>query len=892
MPIQSNPLQLGAATGNLLIGAASPRMENVQAEPDASGALIAGFLQTAVPAVERAYNQAAADAAIQGALDATATTDAMSKQDEKLSKVNMLFKESYQSGYLSAAVNQEMGKFRQEQIDQVNNAVSQGKDLEYFDKLSQERNAAFASQMSKYLPHIPKQSAMALLQDLQETSVAARNKFQKDSAAMATVVADRALDSNLDGTVAEFYSFVDSGAPEMAQASIAKGLRSINLSTHLSKDDKIQRATAYVQTVAQRTDEPSVINMLQGVVDKEMGVLSPTVIKALRTEYNRAGNQQAAQAMVSFETDINGLAALTPDEQAAELTRLRNFVDDKAQQGIIEAGTAGSYVKRLNEAEKKARQANTFQLALNNAIPSTVLAGQLGMDLDKTRKELEKNFPDTAQGNLAMMAYASQANDSYMASLAAKRMSTNTGQVLATIDFTGKDNVVSEEQQAQVATWMMMYSKSTAIGKQTMLQSLPENLRGPMGNAALQNPENASNILFDDLRRNAQAIASGKYNAQNATMPNALIDGTKLNNWLDFGTESDRQVTAGATAVAQSWKYIAQKRPELTNDLDAMEKAAYADARTRQVELQVNGDNIHTYVPVGKKLDDFYGAYKGSQETFVKAMNNQVASVLSSIQTDVSGVTVDIGAAGGDAMGMVVAVEDSDGIVTRYSISGSTLQQAATTMYADEVKTAAGLGSQQSGLTAATFYDATNNRAVTMNVTGVNKSGIDPFVFGKLTANLMESEGFLGKKKKAGGGETVGFGRHTNSGKDIADEVTLPQAIGMLKGDLEDTYIPMVKSAAKSAGLELSDAAYPVLVDLAYHGGGGSANPVAKAMADYAKGVNQFDNLTNRMLVMNAMMQTPAYKQSGKTRQEKLRTDLTSWLQQNQPAKNPYPTYY
>ncbi|WDS60835.1 internal virion protein [Vibrio phage VP9] len=208
------------------------------------------------------------------------------------------------------------------------------------------------------------------------------------------------------------------------------------------------------------------------------------------------------------------------------------------------------------------------------------------------------------------------------------------------------------------------------------------------------------------------------------------------------------------------------------------------------------------------------------------------------------------------------------------------------------MKTAAGLGSQQSGLTAATFYDATNNRAVTMNVTGVNKSGIDPFVFGKLTANLMESEGFLGKKKKAGGGETVGFGRHTNSGKVIEDEVTLPQAIGMLKGDLEDTYIPMVKSAAKSAGLELSDAAYPVLVDLAYHGGGGSANPVAKAMADYAKGVNQFDNLTNRMLVMNAMMQTPSYKQSGKTRQEQLRTDLTSWLQQNQPAKNPYPTYY
>lgn len=893
MPIQGNPLQLGSATGNFMVGAATPRMQAPSVKPDASSALVSGFLQTAVPAVTRAYEKSAADAAVQGALDATSTTNALEQQDEKVKDVNWLFQKSYQSGYLSAAVNQEMGKFRQEQIQQINNAVSQGMDLEEFDKLSQERNAAFASQMSSYLPHIPKANAMALLQDLQETSTASRSKFMKDSAAMATVAADRALDKNLNGTADEFYSFLQSGTPNMAQSSVAAGLRAINMSSHLSRDDKITRAQAYVQTIAQRTDEPQVINMLQQVVDKEMGVLSPTVIKSLRSEWNRAGNQQAAQAMVGFETDFNKVATLPPDAQAAALQNLRTFVDEKSQQGIIEAGTAGGYVKRINELEQKVHRSNTVQLALNNAVPTTVLSGQLGYDLDKTRRTVLEQFPDTAQGNMALMAYASKSNDAYMASQAATRMSTNTGQVLATIDFTGKDNVMSEEQQGTVVSWMLMYNQSTAIGRQTMLKALPEHLRGPMGNAALQNPENASNILFDDLRRNATNVASGAYNASMATMPNDRIDGTKLNNWLDFGDESDRQVTAGATAVAQSWKYLAQRRPELTNNPDALEKAAYADASMRKVELTVGGNNIHAYTPVGKTLSDFYGSYQGSQEVFVNTMNNQVQSVLDSIKTGVNGVTVDMGAAGGDAMGMVVAVEDNDGIVTRYSISGDTLQQAATTSYDDAVKAAAGAGAQQSGITATTFRDSTNNRAVTMNVAGTNSANLDPFVFGKLTANMMEAEGFVGER---GNGQTIGFGRHVNSGKEIPDSVTLPEAIGMLKADLTDTYIPMARNAAKQAGFQMDDAAYPVLVDLAYHGGGGSAQPVANAMAQYKSGEGysyNANNQTRRMIVLNALMQTPAYEQSGKARQQRLVADLNSWMQQNKPQDNQmYPTYY
>lgn len=875
-------LELGQQQGQYMVGGATPTMEQPQNTGESGrAAFIEGLMRSSLPAVKSALSTVRANEAVRGALDATTTMNALEQKDERVKQQNMFFREAYEEGYVSAALNKDMTDFRDSNNDQVRRAVEDGMALEDFDQLMRERNETYASRIAQHLPHIPKEQAAALLGDLQETSLSTRNKFIKDSAAVATMRADRALDSNLNAVGNEFYQFVGSGELNSAQGSIAKGLRAINVSGHLDKKAKVERAKQFMRGVAMQTDEPELIDMMQHVVGVEMGVtLAPEVNAALFNEWKRAGSQNEAKVTAELEAAMGSLEALPADQQKQAADGIRDSLEVQAQRGVISAGTMRGYLTRLQTQAKAGRTKYAVTTSIEKFQPVAAIAAASGMTQEKAQAELLKHpqFANTTQGNLQLLRYAEKSNDSGLAELALNRASANAGALLSTLDFTGKDGAVSADAEQNVAAWMGLYNTASSIGKQTLVAGLPERFRGVMQSAAVTDPQNVG-ALFDNLRRIAENEASGKYQNLSMTMPQEAVKDVadKFSNWFSFGSTSDAQRARGMEAVQQSWRQLALRSPELMADPDTAKKNAVADAMARRVELELNGKAVHSYVPVGRKLSDFYGAYSGSAEQFTKSLQETVQSYISTIpKENVDDIVVELGSAGGDAMGASISVF-KDGIRSQvYAVSGSTIQEKAIADLDAQIQTAAQNGEKMMGLAPATFANHTNNRVMSTNVSGVNKVGMDPTVFADITSNTMRFEGFVGKRTK----DTVGFGRHKNSGLPIPDEVSLDDAVVMLQSDLESKYIPTARRAAADAGIKLDDDIAPVLVDLSYHGGYGASSEVAKAMKA-AQGMAGVPFDAKRRSVLNALQETAAYKQSQPERKQYLERGLNTWAQTN-----------
>lgn len=875
-------LELQQQAGQFLVGTAAPRMEQVQND-GASGraALIEGLLRTGIPGIEATMQKARANQVVQGALDASNTTQALEQKDAKVKEQNTFYKDAYEEGYLSAALNKDLSNFRAEGLRQVQDAVEAGMDIKQYDEMQQQRNQEYSAKVSQYLPHTTKEQALAILGDLQETSLSNRNKFIKDSAAAATVRADRALDENLTTTGVEFYQYADSGEMQSAAGSVAKGLRSINTAPHLDKDAKVARAKQFMRGVAQQTDSPELIDMMQQVVSQEMGItLAPDVTAALFKEWNRAGSQQEAKVTAELEASVSNLAELPPDLQVQASNSIRDQLETQAQRGVISAGTMRGYMSRLTEQQKVARKGYALDTSIQKYQPVAGIAAATGLSQEQAQAKLlaRPEFANTTAGNVNLLGYAEKSNDSKLAEVALNRASANAGATLAALDFTGKDGQVSQDAAQNIAAWMSIYTNSSNIGKQTLVQGLPERFRGVMQSAAISDPNNVG-PLFDNLRRIAENEASGKYQNVSMRMPPEMVKdvATEFSNWFSFGGESDAQRSRGIEAVQQSWRRLALNTPELMADPDTARKNAVADAMSRRVELELNEKAIHTYIPTGRTLKDYYGGYRGSAEQFTASLQSTIQGYLDTLpKENVDDIVVELGSAGGDANGVSISVF-KDGIRSQtYAISGATIQDKANSDLEASIDAAAKDGRGMVGLAPATFANHTSNTVASTNVSGLNGSGVEPEEFASMTAALMRFEGFVGKKK----GDTIGFGRHAKSGQPVPEEVSVDDAVAMLQSDLEREYIPTARRAASDAGVAMDTYNTAVLVDLSYHGGYGSASPVAEAMQGAVKlqGVS-FD--AKRRKVLNALQETPAYKQAQPERKQYLERGVNAWAQSN-----------
>ena len=132
-----------------------------------------------------------------------------------------------------------------------------------------------------YLPKMEKQSAAATLKQLQMTSAGNYVAFQKGRAKYAVVQADRALDKNLSASSDEFYARIEQGQAGAAEGAVMGGMEAILGAAHLDKEKKLTRAKDYLVSIAQNTTDPMLIDKLQQLATRELGVNAVEVNKAL-----------------------------------------------------------------------------------------------------------------------------------------------------------------------------------------------------------------------------------------------------------------------------------------------------------------------------------------------------------------------------------------------------------------------------------------------------------------------------------------------------------------------------------------------------------------------------------------------------------------------------------
>lgn len=361
-------------------------------------AALSGFVQDFGVGFDEAVKENAAAATVRGAMDAQGAVDAMASKDEAVQKQNIFVREAYQDGYVSAAAYDTLAKWRTDSIARAKKAAEAGLTDEEFQQQEQEHVQSMSDKLGVYLPDMSKQSATSILQQLRATSMANYTAFQKGRAAFALAQADRALDRGLSASSEEFYQRLQAGQGAAAQMSIKTGLDSILAAEHLDKSKKLDRAKQYLVSVAQQTQDPLVINQLQEMSTKELGVNSVDVNAALYQEFKRAGAQIETQARFEISDAIQSLEGQTPEQQEQTMARIRSRVIELSASDVLSAGTSMEFWNKAQTIREKAADAQALRTAITGNMPSSTLAGMYKGDLGKARNELLKSFPDTQRG--------------------------------------------------------------------------------------------------------------------------------------------------------------------------------------------------------------------------------------------------------------------------------------------------------------------------------------------------------------------------------------------------------------------------------------------------------------------------------------------------------------
>lgn len=832
-----------------------------------------------------AIQENGAAAAVRGAMDATASVDAMADKDENIKKQNIFLRDAYEEGYVSAAAQNELAKWRQDSVERAQKAAQAGLSDSDFRQQEQEHVQAMSDKLGAYLPNMSKQSAVTVLQQLRSTSVANLEAFKKGRAAYAVSQADRALDRGLTSSGEEFYQRIQAGQPEAAQLSVKGGLDNILAAEHLTKDKKLDRAKQYLVSIAQNTQNPMVVNALQEIATKELGVNAVDVNAALYQEFKRAGAQVETQARFEISDALQSLEGKSPEEQEQIMKDIRNRVMDYSSKDILSAGTSMEFWNKAQTIREKSADTYALRTAVTGNMPTSTLAGMYGGDLDKARSTLLKQFPDTPEGNVRLLAYGSNAKDSWAITEAQKRMSTDMARTLTTLDQLGEDGTISKENQNSINLWAQTYSTSTDLGKMALLSEVPSDWQGVVQKAIAQNPNNASNTILDDLRRQARNKASGRYNDIQSNPTDKMVDPSGTSNWFTFFGAADDQRQEARAAMQDEYRYVYNHNPEalVGKDADDINTMLKGSIESRKMELDISGTPRHVYLPAGSSLQSLMGDYKGNQDQFKASLQQQVQSQVDALSdpSNVERVIIQAATAGNAAQNLTVTVFDKKGTFQTMSVNLRDVQTAAQENYDRALEGDMKIGSAQVGTRPTSFYDHDNNRVVNVNVNGRNSAGVEPALFSEIIGTTMKFEGFRQNK----GNGSVGFGLHVNSGMPVPKSMSIDDGISILKSSMEKQYLPNVQKQLKGQGLESSPEAMKLMVDLNYHGGNGSSGPVAEAMAQVRKvrdsgpaGAYQYPLAEAEAKAWQTLRNQPAYKQAQAARKRYLEENMRAWL--------------
>lgn len=872
--LQANEVNLPSTVGDVAV---DPSKANRLAA-------LSGFVQDFGIGFEAAVKENAAAATVRGAMDAQGAVDAMASKDEAVQKQNLFVREAYQDGYVSAAAYDSLAKWRTDSITRAKKAAEAGLTDEEFHQQEQEHVQAMSDKLGMYLPDMSKQSATAVLQQLRATSLANYTAFQKGRAEFAVAQADRALDRGLSSSVDEFYQRLDAGQGAAAQMSIKTGLDSILAAEHLDKSKKLDRAKQYLVSVAQQTQDPLIINQLQEMATKELGVNSVDVNAALYQEFKRAGTQIETQARFEISDAIQSLEGQSPEEQEQTMQYIRNRVIELSATDVLSPGTSMEFWNKAQTIREKAADTQALRTAITGNMPSSTLAGMFNGDLDKARTQILKNFPDTPEGNLQLLAYGSNSEDSWATEAAYKRMSADMVRTITSLDQLGEDGEISRENLNSINLWVQAYTTSKDFGQRALLSEIPTEWQGIVQSAVAQNPNNTSNTILDDLRRQARNKASGRYSNINSNPTDKMVDPSHTANWFSFFGTADAQRQEARAAMEEEYRYVYNHNPEalVGKDPDDINTMLKGSIQARKLELDISGAPRHVYLPAGTSIQSLMGDYRGDQEQFKASLQQQIQSQVNAL-TDPSNlerVVVQAATAGNSAQNMTVTVFDKKGTFQTMSVNLRDVQATAQSAYNKALAGEMKIGEAQVGVRPATFYDHDNGRVVSTQVNGRNGAGVEPSLFSEILANTMQFEGF----REGKGNGSVGFGLHNNSGMPVPKKVTIDDGISILKSSLEKQYIPNVNKQLRGQGLNASADAMKVMVDLNYHGGNGSSGPVAEAVAQVRKayktpvGPYQYPVSEAQGKAWQALRNTPAYKQAQPKRKKYLEQGLRNWM--------------
>lgn len=891
MPINQNPqrqgLNIGAAQlqqtdANFMVGTGPIEADQ---SSTARRQAIQKFLGDFGVGFKQELEVQGAKAAVRGAMDAQNTLDAAASMDENVQKQKLLLRDYYQDGYVQAAAGAELAQWKADSIKRAQDAAESGMSDQEFQQQEQKYSSQMQDKLGQYLPHMEKQSAVATLKQLQITSAGNYAAFQKGRAQFAVVQADRALDKNLSASSDEFYARIQQGQGQAAEGAVMGGLEAILGAQHLDKDKKLERVKQYMTSIAQNSSDPALIDTLQKLATRELGVNSVEVNKALFSEFKRAGAQMESEVRFSISDQLQALQGASPEDQEAGMQKIRGQLIQYGKMDILSAGTQMEIWNSANKLREEASAKYALQNVIATNAPTTVLAGMYGGDVDKARGQLLTQFPDTAQGNVLLAQYGASSNDPWAVQTAQKRMSNNLALTLSSMDQLGQDGQISAENQATIATFAQMYNQTpSSSGKGSLMENVPSEWQGVVQRAIAQNPSNASNIIMDDLRRLAQNKASGRYNNIAVNPTPDMLDAKGTANWFSFGDTADMQRQEGRAAMEDEYRYLYRTNPEalVGKSADDISTMLAGNIQARKLEVQVGGKPRHVYLPAGTSMKDLTGAYQGDTQQYITALQQTVQGAVDGMvdASKVQKVIIQAGTAGSRAQNLTATVIDTDGYMHNATINNAQVQELAQDGYDKALSGGIKIGSTAVGSRPATFYDHDNGRTVQMNVDGKNTLGVDPNLFSEITANTMQFEGYRAKK----GNGSVGFGLHDKSGMPVPKELTPAWAVSVLKTSMEKQYLPAVQKQLKSNALPATDEAMKVMFDLNYHGGNGSSAPVAEAVAQVRKaqkqpvGAYQYPVSEAEGKAWQTLRAQPAYKQAQPSRKKYLEENFRSWL--------------
>lgn len=903
--VQQTPVaQVQTPEANLMVGVASPRLEQAQTKQSSTAALLGGLFKGAVGAYQELKPKYDAQSAVQGALAATTEVEPFKEFDKKRQEVSWFFRDKYEEGYLNAAFSKEVADYRMAANTRAHESGLAGVPLQEYLQREREHLKDFSNKLTKYLPHMDSQKAFSTLDSLEKTSVGARTEYEKVAAAIATQEQDRMLDLGLTAFGNEFSQRVQTGDITSGLSSVQGGLTSILSSSHLNKDKKFDKAKQFLTYIAEQYDDPTIIDALQQVAQHEMGINAVPIISELRSQFNRAATQNTGKALFDLDSQVRSLNALSPDARADAMNNIKGNLLQYMQTGIVSPSTGLSMWNEANKVDTQAVAKSMLSAAVSNNLGSTAYSAMSGVSLKDARKNILDSFPDTPDGNWSMFTYARNSHDTYIMDKALERIGEGTSRLLSTFGSIANtpDGSVSSEMEGQ---WIALAGTMQGLSegdKQQVLSYIPENRRFIVAQALEQEPQNATGVMFDTLRRLQENEAKGLYKAVPAVptpemiSANSSLGFSSTSNWFSFGDEAKEQRARGTQALYEEYSLVRQQSPELLVGLEPKDINSVLQQRVkaRQGEIQVNGSDIHFYTPAGTTLNDFIKAgYTGNSETFLTAMGERVQSNVNALinPDKIKSVQLEVGTAGSDADEFTVVVTSTDPNVPvqRARISASTVTEDAQRIHDGFIKGQDERARKLTGARPVTFGDASTGKVVNTFVDGTNSAGVAPNEFSNIMSHFMKYEGFLSKQKDMGDGrKSIGFGLHESSGIKLPESMTVQEATESLRDDLQKHFIPATQKLGTKYNLDLKDSGTLVLTDLMRHGWLSSAEPVAKSMGEFRKELqNPMRASTGEInvaasAVRDALRASTAYKQSQPARQKELLRTLDSWIYNTQ----------